>query len=99
MSSGEGMELFAQLSCAAVTVVTVLQQLTHLSLLWQEVNYDGLSSEDSDGPSADTRLSQLSKLVNLQHLTLERLPDGGVPGGLPSQLVRLTCLNAEYERG
>jgi hypothetical protein len=39
-----------------------------------------------------TQLEQLSALVNLEELTLHGLPDGGVPGGLPSQLVKLKSL-------
>jgi hypothetical protein len=42
------------------------------------------------------QLSQLSAMVNLQHLSLALLPDGGVPEGLPPQLVELTYLYIEY---
>jgi hypothetical protein len=42
------------------------------------------------------QLSQLSSLVNLEHLSLSELSHECVPGGLPSQLVKLTCLHIEF---
>jgi hypothetical protein len=44
-------------------------------------------------------LSQLSALCNLESLELSGLPPDGVPGGLPSQLSKLTYLSVEYTRG
>lgn len=41
-------------------------------------------------------LSQLSSLVNLQELALVMLPVGGIPGGVPSQLTKLTALHLQY---
>jgi hypothetical protein len=45
------------------------------------------------------QLSQLSALTNLGRLTLGNLPYIGVPGGLPSQLVKLSHLNVSYYDG
>jgi hypothetical protein len=59
-------------------------QLTYLSL---EYHFD---------KDEAAQLTQLSDMVNLQHLSLPNLPKGGVPGGIPSQLVKLTYLNAGY---
>jgi hypothetical protein len=42
-------------------------------------------------------LAQLSALVSLEHLRLQSLSSVGVPGGLPSQLVGLTCLAVEFD--
>jgi hypothetical protein len=42
-------------------------------------------------PEQQQQLSQLSALVNLEELWI-KLPSGGIPGGLPSQLQKLTCL-------
>jgi hypothetical protein len=61
-------------------------QLTRLSLEWP----GGL------GPTGAARLSQLSGLVNLEHLRLSQLPCDGVPGGVPSQLTKLTRLHLAY---
>jgi hypothetical protein len=58
--------------------------VTHLSL--------GLHNNEE----ALEHLSQLSGLVNLEHLELLMLDPPGVPGGLPSQLVKLTCLDMYY---
>lgn len=44
-------------------------------------------------------LSQLSALTNLGHLSLRKLPGGGVPGGLPSQLMKLSHLDLNYQTG
>jgi hypothetical protein len=41
------------------------------------------------------QLSQLSMLENLERLVLRELPV--LPGGLPSQLVKLTCLSVTYK--
>jgi hypothetical protein len=65
--------------------ISALQQLTHLSLDCQ-----ALPAQQVAG------LMQLSGLVNLQHLQLTALPRDGVPGGLPSQLVKLTYLDIAY---
>jgi hypothetical protein len=42
------------------------------------------------------QLSQLSALVNLQHLELNHLSYQDLPGGLPSQLQSLTRLHMHY---
>jgi hypothetical protein len=64
-----------------------LTQLTHLSL---EVPQECREVKHAQ------QLSQLSALVNLQHLELTHLQHAGVPGGLPSQLVKLTCLRIVF---
>jgi hypothetical protein len=66
-------------------------QLTRLSL-----DCVGIMPKLQPGASA---LSQLSGLVNLEHLELSRLSVDGVPGGLPSQLAKLTCLKVDYYYG
>lgn len=58
-------------------------QLTYLGLTFRSLNTQEM-----------VQLSQVSALVNLQHLRLTRLHSQGVPGGLPSQLVKLTCRSA-----
>jgi hypothetical protein len=63
--------------------LAVLQQLTHLSLVCKGLKGNQLAE-----------LSQLSVLTNLKHLELTGL-SGGVPGGLPSQLDKLTCLDID----
>jgi hypothetical protein len=75
-----------------VCLLEELPQLTQLTRL----------SIKSYGVKQDS-LRELSALVNLQHLTLQPsfLPDGlpatgMLPGGVPSQLVNLTCLNIRY---
>lgn len=60
-------------------------QLTYLS--W---NLQPFLAEDA------AQLSQLSGLLELKHLTLPRLPWSAVTG-LPSQLVKLTCLEVSYD--
>jgi hypothetical protein len=47
-------------------------------------------------PEDTARLSQLSGLVNLKHLELTSLRGGGVPGGVLSQLSKLTCLGISF---
>jgi hypothetical protein len=47
-------------------------------------------------PGQVENLRQLSGCVNLRHLQLTDLPSDGVPGGLPSQLVKPTCLDVAY---
>jgi hypothetical protein len=72
------------------TLVCELQfplQLTHLSLSWE---FLGGSEE------LVANLTQLTVLTRLQHLELDGLPSTGVPGGLPPQLVQLTCLHMQY---
>lgn len=61
-------------------------QLTHLSLA-----YTGQTAEEA------AQLSQLSKLVNLGSLKLAGLLYKHVPGGLPSQLVKLSSLVLQFE--
>lgn len=65
-----------------------LSQLTYLS--WETYFKYDCTPEDA------ARLSQLSALVNLQHLDLTNLPKVGIPAGLPSQLVKLTFLHVDY---
>lgn len=48
-------------------------------------------------PEQVQQLSQLSGLVDLQHIELPYISNG-VSGGLPSQLVKLTCLHMGYRR-
>jgi Leucine-rich repeat (LRR) protein len=64
-------------------------QLTHLKL-----HADTMEPEEA-GPL----LQQLSRLVNLQHLELGRLPPDAVPDGMLSQLSKLTCLDINFDRG
>jgi hypothetical protein len=61
-------------------------QLTYLSIRWRS----GLSPQNA------AQLSKLSGLVNLQHLKLSQLPYTGIPGGVPSQLTKLTRLHLAY---
>jgi Leucine-rich repeat (LRR) protein len=67
------------------TSMAVRTQLTQLSLEFHPLK-----------PVQLAALSELSSLTNLQHLQLTALPRDGVPGGLPSQLVKLTCLDVAY---
>jgi hypothetical protein len=46
-------------------------------------------------PEALSKLSQLSRLTQLQHLHLSGVPPGGAIGGLLSQLLRLTHLDLQ----
>jgi hypothetical protein len=62
-------------------------QLTHLSLAY----------DSEEGGQHIQQVNEVSALVNLQHLALHGLPAFGVPGGLPSQLVKLTCLDVHYK--
>jgi hypothetical protein len=62
-------------------------QLTHLSL----------GAQSQSAAAAAANLSQLSRLVDLQHLRVKWLPDDGIPGGLLSQLAKLTCLDLTYQ--
>jgi hypothetical protein len=71
------------------TQLQLPSQLTHLCLECDPVQRR---------QSQITQLGQLSGLVNLQHLQLVKLHPG-VPGGLPSQLVKLTCLDVHYWGG
>jgi hypothetical protein len=81
----EGSWIFAELSSAAV-----LRQLTYL---YVDCAIDWFWKTEQAAT-----LSQLSNLANLGHLELFSLPSNGVPGGLPSQLVKLTCLDVTYAR-
>jgi hypothetical protein len=47
-------------------------------------------------PEDAEELSELSSLFSLGDLKLSGLPEIGVPGGLPSQLVKLACLDVSY---
>jgi hypothetical protein len=60
-------------------------QFTRLGLTFRSVGAQGMA-----------QLSQLSAMVNLQHLRLTQLHSQGVPGGVPPQLVKLTCLHVSY---
>jgi hypothetical protein len=97
-------------ACAAIAALPELQQLAmsethdeqHMLLL------DGLQLAPQlthlhldCGPSQTQPIEELgllSALTNLQHLELANLPHAGVPGGVPSQLVKLTCLHMGYNR-
>jgi hypothetical protein len=59
-------------------------KLTHLSVGY---HWEAVETE---------QLGQLSALVNLKHLDITSLPETGLPGGLPSQLQKLTCLQVKY---
>jgi hypothetical protein len=61
-------------------------QLSHLSL-------DGSNFQDGDGEWQPPNCNPLSSLVNLERLDLKNLPAEGIPGGIPSQLSKLTCLD------
>jgi hypothetical protein len=85
MASGQHKQLLAQLNSAAV-----LRQLMCLEV-WA-FSWSDLTPEEA------AVLSQLSGFVSLQHLGLCMLPGDGEPGGLPSQLVKLTHLSVGYEQ-
>jgi hypothetical protein len=59
-------------------------KLTHLSL--------GLDTSLDATELVEEQLSQLQKLVNLEHLSLKGFYSYVLQGGLPSQLTKLTCL-------
>jgi hypothetical protein len=61
-------------------------QLTYLNLYFDTETRDDYSAE---------HLGQLSALVNLEHLCLGGLSEG-LPGGVPSQLVKLTTLQLVF---
>jgi hypothetical protein len=65
-------------------------KLTHLSMSFK------YSSNLWAGVPQIQGLDQLATLVNLEHVSLSGLPIAGVPGGWPSQLMRLTHLDASY---
>jgi hypothetical protein len=68
-----------------------LQRLSQLTRLYYRCGWQ---------PNAEwQRLGHLSVLVNLQDLTLPCLPDEGLPGGLPSELTKLTALEVHYDTG
>jgi hypothetical protein len=46
-----------------------------------------------------SNFGQLSALIGLQHLALQGVSSQGIPGGVPSQLVGLTCLELVLELG
>lgn len=50
-------------------------------------------------PAILKQLGHLSALRHLEHLSLSCLGDGGVPGGLPSQLDKLTALHIMTQDG
>jgi hypothetical protein len=97
---------------AAAAAIAALQQLQNLKLVHVETSAsDAAVLSELQLPSQLTqlclqqvtftsaeaaKLSQLSGLVNLAHVKLTRLPDCALPGGLPSQLVKLTCLEVAY---
>jgi hypothetical protein len=99
----------APAAAAAIAALPVLQSLTLKSAeddqnrsvfedlqLPSQLTYLSLNI-DTDKPGELAGLGQLTGLVNLAHLKLASLPFDGVPGGLPSQLVQLTCLDVSYE--
>jgi hypothetical protein len=61
-------------------------QLTHLSLDCCELESGSM-----------TKLSQLSEFLDLSHLKLRYPAFEGLPDGMPSQLVKLTCLDISFE--
>jgi hypothetical protein len=61
-------------------------QLTHLSLDCSNVEPGGMA-----------HLSKLSALLDLAHLKLTFPAYQGLPGGIPSQLLKLTCLDVSFE--
>jgi hypothetical protein len=86
-------------SCVPLTLAEMQHplKLRHLSIDcdgWYDKHaYD---QEEPLNSEPDDALSGLSALVNLEHLQLDCLPSFGVPGGLPSQLQKLTCLRVCY---
>jgi hypothetical protein len=96
---------------AAAAAIAALPDLRHLGSSWiceeqtkrmlrvlqfpTQLTYLNLCCEGWL-PEAIAQLSQLSGLVNLQDLQLVFLPTEGVPGGVPSQLCRLTNLSVMY---
>jgi hypothetical protein len=51
---------------------------------------------DAHNLEQQQQLGQLSVLTGLQELGMNMPSSGGVPGGLPSQLQKLTCLHVSY---
>jgi Leucine-rich repeat (LRR) protein len=84
-SEGESKALQSASGRSLIQVLQLPSTLTYLSLQAPSMGCD--------------RMGELSALVNLQHLTLQRLSPPGVPAGLPAQLVRLTCLEAAFQPG
>jgi hypothetical protein len=66
--------------------ITCIPKLTHLKLEFFEARY---------GDSQADCLAQLTAMSNLEKLELIEIPVG-VPGGFPSQLVKLTHLHVSY---
>jgi hypothetical protein len=91
----------ARAAFAAIAALTGLQRLVlewtrgGLHLFWSQLQLPSqltyLSLDNPDNEEAQ-RLNQLSSLVDLQHLKLAGMSWFGLPGGLPSQLAKLTCL-------
>jgi hypothetical protein len=71
---------YANRRCSLLAQLQYPLQLT--SLFLKKI----MNAEEAAG------LSQLSGLTNLRDINLIGLPAGGLPGGLPSQLVKLTYL-------
>jgi hypothetical protein len=66
--------------------ITCIPKLTHLKLEFFEARYGGSQADC---------LAQLTAMSNLEKLELIEIPVG-VPGGFPSQLVKLTQLHVSY---
>jgi hypothetical protein len=101
-----------QHSGTAFEAITALPALQHLEIskshdvlgefLFGDIssNHPGsltaLSLEIGYYEPRNEHLRQLSALVSLHDLKLSGLEKSGVPGGVPSQLVNLTCLHVLY---
>lgn len=55
-----------------------------------------LGAEGDQQPELGRHLHQLSALTKLVDLELVNLPEGGIPGGVPSQLVQPTSLRVSF---
>jgi hypothetical protein len=75
-----------------------LTKLTNLSIDCQTewTDFDWATNIFSKFIEYGQQLQQLTALVNLQHLRWADLPYYGLPGGFPSQLSKLTCLDVTY---
>jgi hypothetical protein len=78
--------VFGDLSRFPLAQLQQPSMLTHLSI----------QSYDFDQRIRPKQLEQPSALVNLQHLRLGYVPNDGVPGGVPSQLQKLTRLQLSF---
>jgi hypothetical protein len=81
-----GAEGFQSISALEAPIFGDLQLLTHLTKL--QVDVERLKQPQ--------QLAQLSVMTNVEELVL-KMPPAGVPGGLPSQLQKLTRLDVSYK--